>query len=120
MSELVTRRKPKQGNLVINAGAAIYCDTTDPWYKKKTYRRLLPPWARLRMGWGWIKDNHPDTMYKATLAFKKVAEATRGWERWARRQTIADALKGKDYGGRKRVPGKVPTRAEIDAVLRMV
>jgi len=115
-------RKPKQGNLVINEARAIWVDTTDPWYKKKKYRRLLPPWSKLREGWAWIKKNRP-AMYSATTNFKKIAEATRGWERWARRETIARALSGKSYPGKvtkPRAPGKVPTEAEISAALAVV
>jgi hypothetical protein len=121
MAEAVTAgRKPKQGNLVKNEGIAIYAMTKDPWYKVSKYMKILPPWAKLRGGWSYIKNRYPDTMYKVTLAFKSVAEATAGWERWARRDTIAKALKGKSFGGKPRPKGRVPTKADIEAVLRMV
>jgi hypothetical protein len=121
MAEVVTvGRKPKQGNLVKNEGIAIYAMTKDPWYKVSKYMKILPPWAKLRFGWKYIKDNYPDSTYKVTLAFQKVAHATAGWERWTRRETIAKALKGKSFGGKPRKKGTKPTSADIQAVLGMV
>jgi len=113
-------RKPKQGNLVANENIAIWVVVQDVWYKVRKYMRVLPPWSKHRKGWSYIKEKYPDSMYKVTVDFKKVAEATAGWERWARRETIAKALKGKSYGGKKRPKGTPPSKADIEKVLALV
>jgi hypothetical protein len=113
-------RKPKQGNLIANENISIWVLPRDPWYKVRKYPRILHPWARLRYGWEYIRRNYPNTMYRVTLAFKQVAEATAGWERWTRRETIAKALKGKDFNGKPRPKGRKPTEEDIRKVITMV
>ena len=87
-----------------------------PRFKKGMTLYYPVPWDRLREGRKALSEPQLD----ATTNFATVASATGGWKLAYRLATIAKALKGKDYGGKKRVPGKIPTAAEIEAVLRMV
>lgn len=109
---------PKRGNLVINEALAIVVETQDPWYKKRQYRRLLPPWSKLR---GYMSEiRKRPAMLSAINAFKRVAEGTAGVERWQRRQIIASALSGKKHEGRitvDRVAGRKLSRSEMDALI---
>ena len=109
---------PKRGNLVVNEALAIVVQTQDPWYKRRSYRRLLPPWSKLR---GYMREIRARPALKAAVdAFKKVAEATAGVERWQRRQIIAGVLGGKTYPDRITVtptPGRKLSRTEMDALI---
>ena len=87
-----------------------------PRFKKGMTLAYPVPWDRLRDHLAGLSD----AQVSATEAFAKVAAATGGWKLAYRLATISRALKGKDYGGRKRVIGKVPTSAEISAALRVV
>lgn len=109
-------KKPKAGNLVINEHLAIWAVCQDPWYKIRRYMRLLPPWSKRRAGYAAIKER--PAMFAATETFKKAAHATKGMERWARREAISRALKGKDYGGKKKVLARKVSVAEALAAIR--
>ena len=112
--------KPKMGNLVINRSKAIVVQCKDPWYTKVTeYFRLLPPWSKLRQHTTALKER--PALLAATETFKKAAHATAGMERWARREAISRALKGKTYPGRitqPRVPGKKVSVEDALAAIR--
>jgi len=84
---------------------------------KKPFTVYYPvPWDRLRDHLEGLSDAQVD----ATENFTKVSEKTRGWKLAYRLAVIAKALKGKDYGGKKRLKGRIPTAAEISAALRAV
>jgi len=87
-----------------------------PRFKKGMTLAAPVPWDRLRDHLAGLSGPQLD----ATENFAKVASATAGWRLGYRLATIAKALKGKSYGGKKRVLGKVPTAAEIEAALRVV
>jgi len=111
-------RPPKRGNLVANAGLAILVQATDPWYKKRSYTRLLPPWSKLR---GYLAEiaKRP-ALEAAAMAFQTVAHGTAGVERWQRRTIIASVLRGKRYPGRitsPRAPGRKLSEAEMNALI---
>ena len=84
---------------------------------KKPFTVYYPvPWDRLRDHLEGLSD----AQVSATENFAKIASATAGWKLAYRLAAIAKALKGKDYGGKKRVKGRIPTAAEISAALRVV
>jgi len=87
-----------------------------PRFKKGMTLFAPVPWDKLREGRAGLRP----AQLEATENFAKVASATRGWNLAARMATIGAALRRKDYGGKKRIPGKVPSEAEIAAVLRLV
>ena len=87
-----------------------------PRFKKGMTLAYPVPWDRLRDHLAGLSD----AQVKANEAFANVSSATAGWKLAYRLATIAKALKGADYGGRKRVLGKIPTTAEISAALRVV
>jgi len=111
--------KPKMGNLVINRSRAIVVQCKDPWYTKVTeYFRLLPPWSKLRQHTTALKER--PALLAATEAFKKAAIATKGVERWTRREAISQALKGKSYEGKVSKPRKPGERISIEEALRRI
>lgn len=87
-----------------------------PRFKKGMTLAYPVPWDRLRDHLAGLSD----PQIAANEAFAKIASATGGWKLAYRLAAIAQGLKGADYGGRKRVMGKVPTAAEISAALRVV
>jgi hypothetical protein len=112
--------KPKMGNLVINMSKAIVVQCRDPWYTKHIeYRRFLPPWSKLRKGFDAIKER--PAMLKAVETFTKAASATKNMERWARREALSRALRGKSYGGApKKAPARKVSVEEALAAIRAV
>jgi len=114
----ISARPPKRGKLAVNEGLAIVVQTTDPWYKKHRYLRLLPPWSKLR---GYLTEiaKRP-ALEAAAMAFQSVAHGTAGVERWQRRTIIASVLRGKRYPGRitsPRTPGRKLSEAEMSALI---
>ena len=87
-----------------------------PRFKKGMTLAYPAPWDRLRDHLAGLSE----PQVKATEAFAKVSAATAGWKLGYRLGTIAQALKGKNYGGVKRPVGKIPSKADIQRVLAMV
>jgi len=87
-----------------------------PRFKKGMTLAAPAPWDRLRDHLAGLSE----AQLSATGNFAKVASATGGWKLGYRLATIAKALKGKNYGGKRRALGRVPTAAEIEAAIRAV
>lgn len=114
-------RPPKQGNLVKNEGIAVYAECRDSWFRKTKYRKILPPWAKLRYGTMWARTNRP-ALWNTWVAFARVSSATGGFDRWSRRRAIAEALRGKNFGGKPKAAKAISTdiNAAIAAAKRAV
>jgi len=87
-----------------------------PRFKKGMTLAYPVPWDRLRDHLAGLSD----PQVSANSNFAAVSTATSGWKLAYRLSTIATALRGKNYGGVKRVPGRIPTAAEIEAALRVI
>jgi hypothetical protein len=84
---------------------------------KKAFTLFYPlPWDRLREHLAGLSA----AQTSVNKNFAAVSKATAGWKLSYRLTTIAKALKGANFGGVKRAPGRIPTSAEIAAALRVV
>ena len=97
----------------------VIVQTTDAWYNKGWYLRTPPPWAKSRMGMGGASPAQRKVVEKFAAISHDANEA--GLDRWQRRDLIAQAMRGKDFGGvpeKRKKPKRAPvSRAAFDKAL---